>query len=61
VAITRTALATTLILSFLSGEQLAEPAILGASIASLFATSYMPFIKSQIARSDIDHSLYIDT
>ena len=61
VAITRTALATSLILAFLSGEQLALPSILAASIASLFATSYMPFIKSQIARSDIDHSLYVDT
>jgi hypothetical protein len=25
---------------------------------SLFATSYVPFIKSQLARSDIDYSLY---
>lgn len=58
VAITRTALATTLILTFLSGEHMTGPAILMASICSLFATSYMPFIKSQITRSDIDHSLF---
>jgi len=58
VAITRTALATTLILAFLPGEPIAIPPILMASICSLFATSYMPFIKSQITRSDIDHSLF---
>jgi hypothetical protein len=29
-----------------------------ASLCSLFATAYLPFIKSQITRSDIDHSLY---
>ncbi|KAG7346731.1 chloride channel [Nitzschia inconspicua] len=58
VAITRTSLATTLILAFLPGEPVAIPAILMASICSLFATSYMPFIKSQITRSDIDHSLF---
>lgn len=58
VAITRTALATSLILAFLSGEQFALPAILAASIVSLFATGYVPFIKSQLARSDIDFSLY---
>mmetsp|Transcript_53317 Transcript_53317/g.129594 ORF Transcript_53317/g.129594 Transcript_53317/m.129594 type:complete len:474 (-) Transcript_53317:280-1701(-) len=58
VAITRTAMASTLILAFLPGEPCAIPAILMASICSLFATSYMPFIKSQITRSDIDHSLF---
>jgi len=58
VAITRTALATTLILAFLPGEPIAIPPILMASLCSLFATSYMPFIKSQITRSDIDHSLF---
>jgi H+/Cl- antiporter ClcA len=41
VAITRTSLATTLILAFLSGEPCAIPGILMASICSLFATSYM--------------------
>ncbi|KAL9185531.1 hypothetical protein ACHAXT_003308 [Thalassiosira profunda] len=58
VAITRTALATSLILAFLAGEQMALPAILSASVCSLFATGYMPFIKSQLARSDIDFSLF---
>jgi hypothetical protein len=41
VAITRTALATTLILGFLPGEPNAIAPILMASICSLFATSYM--------------------
>mmetsp|Transcript_8286 Transcript_8286/g.17927 ORF Transcript_8286/g.17927 Transcript_8286/m.17927 type:complete len:629 (+) Transcript_8286:323-2209(+) len=58
VAITRTALATSLILAFLSGEQMALPAILASAIISLFATGYMPFIKAQLTRSDIDFSLF---
>lgn len=58
VAITRTSLATTLIMSFLAGEPMALPPLLMSSLVSLFATSYMPFIKSQITRSDIDHSLF---
>jgi len=58
VAITRTSLATPLILSFLAGEQFVLPAVLAASLVSLFATGYVPFIKSQLARSDIDFSLY---
>lgn len=58
VAITRTSLASTLILAFLAGEPCAIPPILMASLCSLFATAYLPFIKSQITRSDIDHSLY---
>eukprot|EP00581_Thalassiosira_minuscula_P008705 CAMPEP_0183707640 /NCGR_PEP_ID=MMETSP0737-20130205/4162_1 /TAXON_ID=385413 /ORGANISM="Thalassiosira miniscula, Strain CCMP1093" /LENGTH=647 /DNA_ID=CAMNT_0025935361 /DNA_START=304 /DNA_END=2247 /DNA_ORIENTATION=+ len=58
VAITRTALATPLILAFLAGEQFALPAVLAAALVSLFATGYVPFIKSQLARSDIDFSLY---
>jgi hypothetical protein len=41
VAITRTSLATTLILVFLSGEQDSMSAVLAASLASLFATGYM--------------------
>jgi H+/Cl- antiporter ClcA len=53
VAITRTALATTLILSALAGEANALPSILASSMVSLFATSYMPFIRSQIRRTDI--------
>jgi len=58
VAITRTSLASTLILAFLPGEPCAIPPILMASLCSLFVTAYLPFIKSQITRSDIDHSLY---
>lgn len=50
--------ATSLILSYLSGEQCALPAVVAASIVSLFATGYVPFIKSQIVRSDIDFSLF---
>eukprot|EP00547_Thalassionema_nitzschioides_P013442 CAMPEP_0194264608 /NCGR_PEP_ID=MMETSP0158-20130606/47672_1 /TAXON_ID=33649 /ORGANISM="Thalassionema nitzschioides, Strain L26-B" /LENGTH=157 /DNA_ID=CAMNT_0039004853 /DNA_START=689 /DNA_END=1162 /DNA_ORIENTATION=- len=49
VAITRTSMATTLILAFLSGEPCAIPPILMASLCSLFATSYM---VSFIALSD---------
>jgi hypothetical protein len=50
--------ATPLILCYLSGEQFALPAVLTASVTSLFATGYVPFIKSQLVRSDIDFSLY---
>ena len=60
-AITRTSLATTLILAFLSGESCAIPSILASSLVSLFATAYLPFIKTQITRSDIDHSLFRET
>lgn len=58
VAITRTSLATTLILAYLAGEPCAISAVLAASLVSLFTTSYMPFIKTQIVRSDIDDSLW---
>ena len=58
VALTRTALASTLILAYLSGEQNAISAILAASLTSLFVTGYMPFIRSQMVRSDLDTSLY---
>jgi len=58
VAITRTALASTLILAFLPAEPFCIPAILMASLCSLFATAYLPFIKTQITRADIDHSLF---
>jgi H+/Cl- antiporter ClcA len=57
-AITRTALATTLVLTFLAGELYATPAVLMASFSSLFATGYLTFIKTQIARSDVDHSIF---
>jgi H+/Cl- antiporter ClcA len=64
VAITRTTLATTLILTALSGEVNAGPPLLAASLVSLFATSYMPFIKTQQSREDIREALlysYTDT
>jgi len=55
VAITRTGLATPLILVALVGEINAMPPVLAASMASLFATSYMPFIRSQVKRADVTH------
>lgn len=58
VAITRTVLATTIILCYHSGEQQAIGAVLAASLVSLFATSYMPFINTQIVRQDLDSSLF---
>ena len=58
VSITRTSLASSIILCYLSGEQQAMPGVLAASLCALFATSYMPFIKSQIVRSDLDSSLF---
>lgn len=51
VGITRTALATPIILCYLGKEPYAITAVLMASIVSLFATSYMSFIKTQIIRS----------
>lgn len=45
VAITRTALATTCILVFLSGEVNAAPPVLAAALMSLFVTSYMVCIS----------------
>ena len=54
VGITRTAIATTLILAYLAGEQNTIAPLLASSLVSLFATGYMPFIKSQVLRSDID-------
>jgi H+/Cl- antiporter ClcA len=56
VAITRTSLATTIILTALSGEVNAGPPLLAASLVSLCATSYMPFIKTQQRREDIRES-----
>jgi H+/Cl- antiporter ClcA len=55
VALTRTPIATTLILSFLSGEQMALAPILAACITSLLLTAGTfdhPFIRTQIPRSD---------
>jgi H+/Cl- antiporter ClcA len=58
VAITRTSIATTLILVYLAGEQNGTSAVLASALVSLFATGYMPFIKTQMVRADIDSSLY---
>lgn len=55
VAITRTGLATPLILCALAGEQNAISPVLFASMVSLFATTYMPFIRSQVRRVDVSH------
>jgi hypothetical protein len=56
VALTRTAISTTLILVFLSGEQNAMAPVLAAALVSLFVTSYMTFIPSQIGRHDMEES-----
>lgn len=58
VAITRTSLATSIILCFLAGEQNAMTGVLSASLVSLFITGYMPFIKTQQSRNDLDSSLF---
>jgi H+/Cl- antiporter ClcA len=58
VALTRTAIATTLILAYLAGEPNAISAVLAASLVSLFLTGYTPFIRSQIVRSDMGSSMY---
>lgn len=60
VAITRTAIASTLILVYLAGEPNSSSAVLASCLVALFATGYMPFIKTQIVRADIDSSLYHD-
>lgn len=57
VALTRTALATTLILAYLSGEPASISSVLAASLVSLFATGYMPFISTQVNRADVEFSL----
>lgn len=57
VALTRTPMATTLILSYLSGEQSVISAVLAASLISLFVTAYMPFIKTQVDRADISYAV----
>lgn len=58
VAITRAALGTSLVLTFLSGHLVTFPSILMAGLTSLFATGYLKFLKTQICRSDVDHSLF---
>lgn len=60
VAITRTGLATPLILCALAGEPNAIAPVLAASMVSLFATTYMPFIRSQVRRTDVTHSTHSD-
>merc|ERR1739844_690225 len=60
VTITRTSLATPIILCFLAGEQNAMSGTLAASLVALFATSYMPFIKSQQPREDLASALYFN-
>lgn len=63
VGITRTSLATPMILCFLAGEPNALSGVLAASLVSLFATAYMPFIGPQTPRADLNFSLFtnIDT
>lgn len=58
VAITRTSISTTLILAYLSGEQNALSAVLASSLVALFATSYRPFISTQMTRADLDACVY---
>lgn len=58
VGLTRTALATTIILVFLSGEQNSMTPVLAASLVSLFVTGYSPFIASQRVRSNLDESSF---
>lgn len=58
VGITRTSLATPIILCFLAGEPNALSGVLAASLVSLFATAYMPFIGPQVPRRDLDLSLF---
>ena len=52
VGLTRTALATTIILTYLANEHNSVSPILAASLVSLFLTGYMPFIPSQVIRND---------
>eukprot|EP00179_Madagascaria_erythrocladioides_P001305 CAMPEP_0198308406 /NCGR_PEP_ID=MMETSP1450-20131203/1066_1 /TAXON_ID=753684 ORGANISM="Madagascaria erythrocladiodes, Strain CCMP3234" /NCGR_SAMPLE_ID=MMETSP1450 /ASSEMBLY_ACC=CAM_ASM_001115 /LENGTH=503 /DNA_ID=CAMNT_0044011065 /DNA_START=46 /DNA_END=1557 /DNA_ORIENTATION=+ len=56
VSITRTALASTLILCSLSGEVNASPPVLAASLVALWVTNDMPFIRSQRKREDPDEA-----
>lgn len=56
VTITRTALATPLILCGLAGEVNATPPVLAASLVSAFVTYYMPFIGPQQGREQLFES-----
>lgn len=60
VGITRTCLATPIILCFLAGEPNAMSGILAASLASLVATTYMPFIITQQPREDMQVCIFPD-
>lgn len=53
VTITRTALATPIILCALAGEPNALPCVFAASLVAALTTVYMPFIRSQRARADV--------
>jgi len=55
VGITRTSLASPIILCFLAGEPNAMSGVLAASLVSLVATTYMPFIVTQQPREDMQH------
>lgn len=56
VTITRTALATPLILAGLAGEVNATSPVLAASLVAVFVTYYMPFIFTQQGREEIFES-----
>ncbi len=58
VAITRTSLATPIILCFLAGEPNALSGVLAAGLVSLFLTAYMPFLGPQQPRRDLEYSLF---
>jgi len=62
VSITRTSLATPIILCFLAGEPNALSGVLAAGLVSLFLTAYMPFLGPQKPRKDLEFSLFtLDT
>ncbi len=52
-SITRTALATPLILAALSGEPNTAPPLLAASLVATFLTTYLPFITEQRGRDSL--------
>ncbi|KAJ8908885.1 hypothetical protein NDN08_005589 [Rhodosorus marinus] len=56
VAVTRTAFATSIILVALSGQVNAASPVLAASLASIFSTYYMPFIRAQQGRFELFES-----
>lgn len=56
VAITRTTLATPIILCFLAGEPTALSGVLAAGLVSLYLTAYMPFLGPQQSRKDLEYS-----